>query len=72
LLKVREAMDEGKRAWLFKGKFVISFFGSHSKIGQQVGSQEETTISLAGKYATRPVGTNRGKDSTLSLIDQNK
>jgi hypothetical protein len=31
LLKVREARDEGKRAWLFKGKVVIAFFGSHSK-----------------------------------------
>jgi hypothetical protein len=72
LLKVREARDEGKRAWLFKGKVVISFFGPHSKTGQQVGSQEEATISLEGKYATRPVWTNRGEDSTLSLVDQNK
>jgi hypothetical protein len=31
LLKVRETRDEGKRAWLFKGKAVITFFGSHSK-----------------------------------------
>jgi hypothetical protein len=31
LLKVRATRDEGKRAWLFKGKVVISFFGSHSK-----------------------------------------
>jgi hypothetical protein len=29
--KVRAARDEGKRAWLFKGKVVISFFGPHSK-----------------------------------------
>ena len=72
LLKVRVARDEGKRAWLFKGKVVIAFLGSHSKTGQQVGSQEETTISLAGKYATRPVGTNRGEDSTLSLVVKNK
>jgi hypothetical protein len=72
LLKVRATRDEGKRAWLFKGKSVIVFFSSHSKTGQQVGSQEETTILLAGKYATRPVGTNRGEDSTLSLVDQNK
>jgi hypothetical protein len=39
---------------MFKGKVVIAFFGPHSKTGQQVGSQEETTISLEGKYATRP------------------
>jgi hypothetical protein len=38
LLKVRAARDEGKRAWLFKGKTVISIFGPHFKIGQQVGS----------------------------------
>ena len=72
MLKVRVARDEGKRAWLFKGKSFIAFFSSQSKTGQRVGSQEETTISLAGKYATRPVGTNGGEDSTLSLIDQNK
>ena len=57
---------------MFKGKVVIAFFGSHSKTEQQVGSQEETTISLVGKYATRPVWTNRGEDSTLSLVGQNK
>jgi hypothetical protein len=28
---VRAARDEGKRAWFFKGKVVISFFGPHSK-----------------------------------------
>jgi hypothetical protein len=72
LLKVRAARDEGKRAWLFKGKDVIAFFIPHSKTGQQVGSQEEATISLARKYATRPVWSNRGEDSTLSLVDQNK
>jgi hypothetical protein len=72
LSKVRAAMDEGKRAWLYKGKDVIAFFGPHSKTGQQVGSQEKTTISLAGKYATRPVWTNRGEDSSLSREDQNK
>jgi len=72
LLKVRAARDEGKRAWLFKGKVVISFFSSHSKTGQQVGSQGETTISLAGKYATRPFETNRDEDSTLSPVEQNK
>jgi hypothetical protein len=72
LLKVRAARDEGKRAWLFKGKVIIAFFGPHSKTRQQVGSQEEATISLVGKYATRPIWTNRGEDSTLSLVDQNK
>jgi hypothetical protein len=31
LSKVRVARDEGKRAWLFKKKVVIAFFGPHSK-----------------------------------------
>ena len=70
--KVRAARDEGKRAWLFKGKVVIAFFGPHSKTGQQGGSQEVTTNSLAGNYATRPVWTDRGEGSTLSLVVQNK
>jgi hypothetical protein len=30
---------------------------------------KKRTISLAGKYATRPVWTNRSEDSTLCLID---
>ena len=68
----REERDEGKRACMFNGKFFISFFGPHSKTRQQVGSQEETTISLARKYAIRPVWTNRGEDSTLSLVEKNK
>jgi hypothetical protein len=72
LSKFRATRDDGKMAWLFKGKAVIAFFGPHSKTGQQVGRQEETTISLVGKYATRPEWTNRGEDSTLSLVDQNK
>jgi hypothetical protein len=33
--KVRTARDEGKRAWLFKGKVVIAFFGPHSKTGHK-------------------------------------
>jgi hypothetical protein len=72
MTKVRAARDEGKRAWLFKGKVVIAFFGPRSKIGQQGGSQEAITNSLAGNYATRPVWANRGEDSTLSLVGQNK
>jgi hypothetical protein len=70
--KVREARDEGKRAWLFKGKVVIAFFGPHSKTGQQGGSQEAIANSLAGNYATRPEWENRGEDSTLSLVGQKK
>jgi hypothetical protein len=70
--KVRTTRDEGKRAWLFKGKDVIAFFSPHSKIGQQGSSQEVATNSLAGNYATRPVWTDRGEDSTLSHVGQNK
>jgi hypothetical protein len=66
--KVREARDEGKRAWLFKGKVVIAFFGPHSKIGQQGGRQEAITNLLEGNYATRSIWENRGEDSTLSLV----
>jgi hypothetical protein len=70
--KVRTTRDEGKRAWLFKGKVVIAFFSPHSKTRQQGGSQEATTNSLTRNYATRPVWANRGEDSTLSLVGQKK
>jgi hypothetical protein len=70
--KVREARDEGKSAWLFKSKVVISFFGTLSKTGQQGGSQEARANLLTVNYATRPVWANRGEDSTLSLVGQNK
>jgi hypothetical protein len=41
--KVRTTRDEGKRAWMFKGKVVIAFFCPHSKTRQQGGSQEVAT-----------------------------
>lgn len=71
--KVRVERDEGKRAWLFKGKDVIASFSLHSKIGQQGGSQEATsTVSLIGNYVTSPIWTNRNEDSPLSLVGQKK
>ena len=50
--KVRATRDEGKRAWLYKGKAVISFFGP-PKTKQQGGNQERSTNSLAEKYKTK-------------------
>ncbi len=32
ILKIRETRDEGKRAWIYKGKVVIARFGPPSKI----------------------------------------
>ena len=69
--KVRAARDEGKRAWLYKGKAVIAFFGP-PKTKQQGGNQERSANSLAEKYETKTVWANRGEDSTLSLVCQNK
>jgi hypothetical protein len=42
--KVRAARDEGKRAWLFKGKVVISFFGPHSKTDSKVVAKKRQQI----------------------------
>lgn len=44
-LKVREARDECKRAWIYKGKVVIARFEPPSKIEQQDGNKEEATKS---------------------------
>ena len=69
--KVRVARDEGKRAWLYKGKAVIAFFGP-PKTKQQGNNQERSANSLAEKYVTKTGWENRGEDSTLSLACQNK
>ena len=71
MLMVRVAKDEGKMAWLYKGKAVIAFFGP-PKTKQQGGNQERSANSLAEKYETKTVWENRGEDSTLSLVRQNK
>ena len=70
--KVRAARDEGKRAWIYKGKVVIAQFGSPSKTGQQDDNKEETTNSLTGNQEARSVWENRDKDSSVSLAGQKK
>ena len=68
LSKVRATRDEGKRAWLYKGKAVIVVFGPPSKARQQNSSQEV----IANPLAARSGWANRGVDSTLSLVCQSK
>ena len=43
--KVRATRDEGKSAWIYKGKFVIAQFGPPSKIRQRNDNKEEASIS---------------------------
>ena len=43
---VRATRDDGKRAWIYKGKTMIAQFGPPSKIGKQDDNKEETTNSL--------------------------
>ena len=70
--KVREARDEGKRAWIYKGKAVIARFGPPSKTGQQDDNKQETTKSLAGNREASSVWASRDNDSIVSLTCQNK
>lgn len=70
--KVRETRDEGRIAWLYKGRAVISHFGLYSKSSQKTQSKEMATNSLGGSGATRPIWSNSNEDSTLSLVGQNK
>ena len=72
LSKVRATRDEGKRAWLYKGKTVIAVFGPPSKARQQNNNQEVIANSLAENIAARLRWANRGVDSTLSLVCQSK
>ena len=72
LSKVRAAKDEGKRAWLYKGKVVIVVFGPPSKAREQNSSQEVIANPLAENIAARSGWENRGVDSTLSLVCQRK
>ena len=55
MLKVRAARDEGKRAWIYKGKTVITRFGSPSKTKQQDGNKEEATNSSTRNQEARLV-----------------
>jgi len=72
LSKVRAARDEGKRAWLYKGKVVIAIFGPPSKARQQNNNQEVIANPLAENIAASSGWANRGVDSTLSLVCQSK
>jgi len=72
LSKVRAARDEGKKAWLYKGKAVIVVFGPPSKARQQNNSQEVIANPLEENIAARSGWENRGVDSTLSLVCQSK
>ena len=68
--KIRTARNEGKRAWLYKGKVVIAVFGTPSKTRQQAGSKEKTKNSIIGTKTIRVAWTKRGEDSNLSLMCQ--
>jgi hypothetical protein len=70
--KVRAARDEGKRAWIYKGKAVIAQFGPPSKTRQQNNNKEEVANSSARNEEARSVWASRDKDSTMSLACQNK
>jgi hypothetical protein len=72
MTKVREARDEGKRAWIYKGKVVIAQFGPPSKTRQQDNNKEEATNSSARNEEARSVWASREKHSTVSLACQNK
>jgi hypothetical protein len=71
MTKVRAARDEGKRAWIYKGKVVIAQFGPPSKTRQQNDNKEETTNSSARNEEARLVWASRDKDSIVSLACQN-
>ena len=68
--KIRAAINEGKRAWLYNGKVVIAVFGTHDKIGQQADGKEKIENSIIGRKTTRATWMERGKDSKLSLMCQ--
>lgn len=67
MTKVRAAKDEGKRAWIYKGKVVIAQFGPPSKTRQQNDNKGE-----ARNEEARTVWASRDKDSTVSIAYQNK
>ena len=70
--KVRATRDEGKRAWIYKGKVVIVRFGPPSKTKQKYGNKEEATNSSTRNKKVRSVWESRDKDSNVSFACQNK
>ena len=72
MTKVRAARDEGKRAWIYKGKAVIAQFEPPSKTRQQNDNKEEVANSSARNEEVRSVWVSMDKDSIVSLACQNK
>lgn len=72
MTKVRVARDEGKIAWIYKGKFGLAQFGPPSKTRQQNDNKEEASNSSTRNEEARSVWASRGKDSTVSLACHNK
>jgi hypothetical protein len=72
MTKFRAERDEGKRAWIYKGKDVIAQFGPPSKTRKQDDNKEEATNSSARNEEARSVWASRDKDSIVSLACQNK
>ena len=71
ILKVRAARDEGKRAWIYKGKSMIAQFGP-PRTEQQDGNKEEATNFSTGNHEARSVWESGDKKSIVSLACQNK
>ena len=59
LSKLRATRNEGKRAWLYKGKVVIVVFGPPSKARQQNNNQEVIANPLAENIAASSGWANR-------------
>ena len=73
--KIRTTRNEGKRAWIFKGKSIIAHFGHRPNEGQQEGNKGATgatTNTLACSDTTRSTITLSDNNSTSSLSHQNK
>ena len=62
MTKVRATRDEGKRAWIYKGKAMIAQFEPPSKTRQQNNNKEETTNSSTRNEEARSVWTSKDKD----------
>ena len=70
--KIRAARDEGKRAWLYKGKAVIAQFGDFSNAEQQRVNKNLAESSSIGNYVTRSALMARDKNPISNLLYQNK
>ena len=68
--KIRATRNEGKRAWLYNGKAVITVFQTQDKTRQQNDSKEKIENLIIGRKTTRATWMERGDDSKLSLMCQ--